>query len=164
MIEELRESWQQQVTVLLTEQRAQGEHVSVLGPTEVCKRGPQRLLHPLLEADELLVETQRFRCSQGETRTSGNAISDRSETLRGAMSGTRRSPVGSGTPRPHHFEPAAVVRLRPPQGHRPPSHRLHASAGDKHAHVDVQDYAADCGNGGQIVDDEASLSQFSPER
>ena len=61
MIEELRESWQQQVTVLLTEQRAQGEHVSVLGPTEVCKRGPQRLLHPLLEADELLVETQRFR-------------------------------------------------------------------------------------------------------
>src|SRR5206468_2623607 len=61
MIEELRESWQQQVTVLLTEQRAQGEHVSVLGPTEVCKRGPQRLLHPLLEADERLVETQRFR-------------------------------------------------------------------------------------------------------
>ena len=61
MIEELRESWQQQVTVLLTEQRAQGEHVFVLGPAEVCERSPQRLLHPLLEADQLLVETQRFR-------------------------------------------------------------------------------------------------------
>src|SRR5438876_7998818 len=61
MIEELRESWQQHVTVLLTEQRAQGKHVSVLGPTEACERGPKRLLHPLLEADELLVETQRSR-------------------------------------------------------------------------------------------------------
>src|SRR5437870_13851628 len=61
MIEELRESWQQQVTVLLTEQGAQGEHVLFPGPTEACKRGPQRLLHPLLEADEPLVETQRFR-------------------------------------------------------------------------------------------------------
>src|SRR2546427_4624405 len=61
MIDELRESWQEQVTVLLTEQRAQGEHVFVLGPAEVCERSPQRLLHPLLEADQLLVETQRFR-------------------------------------------------------------------------------------------------------
>ena len=61
MIEKFWKSGQQQVPVLLTEQGAQGEHVLFPGPAEVCERGPQRLLHPLLEADELLVETQRFR-------------------------------------------------------------------------------------------------------
>src|SRR5439155_19063350 len=130
MIEELPESWQQQVTVLITEQRAQGEHVFVLGPTEVCERSPQLLLHPLLEADELLVETQRFRSVRIPRRQLLSAadalLPGRNENFRQrdqrpfgeiprAMAGTRRSPVRSGSPRPHRSEPAAVVRLRPPR-------------------------------------------------